>query len=478
MFHAVTIGDRTRVFNGGGVTNRKPAVLCVLVPWQGRKAGRPTPPTLTPMDDLKVLIAAEHASARFGGEAALALHYFRVLRERGIAVWLLTHSRTRDELNQLFSGDLRIIYVEDTAWQRALWRMGTHLPDQIAYLTTGFLSRISTQLAQRRTARRLVCEQGINVIHQPMPVSPREPSLLFGLGMPVVMGPMNGGMNYPPAFVQKRSLPERLVLVLGRASAPVINFVVPGKRFAALLLVANRRTREALPLGVGRNVAELVENGVDLSLWHATVVSPLALDRAAVTFVFMGRLVAWKAVDVLLHAFSRARNESPMRLWILGDGGEGANLRRIAAELGLADDGPSATGTVHFAGWLPQSASAARLREADCLVLPSLLECGGAVVLEAMALAKPVIATAWGGPLDYLDADCGFLIAPDSRDALIAGFAEAMVAMASSPERRRSMGEHGRAKVQDRYDWEAKVDRMLGLYADARRIYARERPQT
>ena len=94
-------------------------------------------------------------------------------------------------------------------------------------------------------------------------------------------------------------------------------------------------------------------------------------------------------------------------------------------------------GTVHFAGWLAQSACAEWLRDADALVLPSLLECGGAVVLEAMSMAKPVIATAWGGPLDYHDASCGVLVIPESREAIIDGFAAAMVALAR-PSRRAS----------------------------------------
>ena len=104
------------------------------------------------------------------------------------------------------------------------------------------------------------------------------------------------------------------------------------------------------------------------------------------------------------------------------------------------------------------------MAQADCLVLPSLLECGGAVVLEAMAMAKPVIATAWGGPLDYLDPDCGVLVPPAGAEALVDGLAAAMVRLAASSDERLRMGRSGRAKALRLYDWEVKVDRMIDYY--------------
>ena len=423
---------------------------------------------MTVTEDLRVLIAAEHASARFGGEAALPLHYFRVLRKRGIPVWLVTHARTRDELAQLYPGDERIFYIEDTAWHRAMWKIGRWLPDQISYFTTGFLSRLSTQLAQRRLIRRLVREEGITVVHQPMPVSPREPSMLYGFGVPVVIGPMNGGMDYPPAFRRHRGGIERLLLGFGRASATLLNALMPGKRRAAILLVANQRTRDALPGGLCNNVIELVENGVDLSLWQSPPETGAAVGGTAMTFVFMGRLVDWKAVDLLLQAFAQARTRAPMRLWILGDGAQRIRLEALAAQLGIVGVAADAVGAVHFAGWLPQSACAQRLRDSDCLVLPSLLECGGAVVLEAMSMGKPVIATAWGGPLDYLDATCGILVPAGNREGLIAGFAAAMVKLAANPAERQGLGAGGRDKAVREFDWDVKADRILGLYESAR----------
>jgi len=194
---------------------------------------------------LRVLIVSEHASARFGGEAALPLHYFRVLRARGLPVWLVTHARTRDELSQLFPGETRIRYVEDTPLARAMWRIGRRLPAQVAYFTVGFVSRFATQLTQRRIARELVRAHRIDVVHQPMPVSPREPSMMYALGAPVLIGPMNGGMDYPPAFHRARGFLERLLLGAGRFSAALLNRLMPGKRRAAMLLVANERTRGA-----------------------------------------------------------------------------------------------------------------------------------------------------------------------------------------------------------------------------------------
>src|SRR5258707_4666094 len=123
------------------------------------------------------------------------------LRQRNWPAWLVVHARTRDELEAAFLSDQdRIFYISDTVPHRLLWTLGQVLPARLASFTTGFLMRCMTQMTQRRVIRQLIRDQGISVIHQPMPVSPKEPSMMYGLGVPVVIGPMNGGMEYPPAF--------------------------------------------------------------------------------------------------------------------------------------------------------------------------------------------------------------------------------------------------------------------------------------
>jgi alpha-maltose-1-phosphate synthase len=415
---------------------------------------------------MRIVIVCEHASAKFGGEAALPLHYFRVLRRLGHAVWLVTHARTRSELQALFPGEARILYVEDTRFHRLMFRIGERLPSRIAYFSVGLASRIAVQLTQRRMVRRLVADERIEVVHQPMPVSPREPSLMFGLGAPVVIGPMNGGMQYPPAFRRRRPA-QRFLGAAARGFSELLNWVLPGKRKATVVLVANARTRAALPRAVRGDIVELVENGVDFDVFRPTG-AEVSNDELATpafdgtTFLYLGRLVGWKRVDLLLRAFAIADDKARLRLLIVGSGSEEAALRGLAAELDIVAADEVSPGVV-FIGWLSQRECADRLGASDVLVLPSILECGGAVVLEAMAMSKPVIATAWGGPLDYLDPSCGILVEPDGADSMQSALAVAMVRLALNREERARMGGAGRAKVLHHYDWDVKVGRFLEI---------------
>jgi glycosyltransferase involved in cell wall biosynthesis len=406
--------------------------------------------------DVRVLIAAEHASSRFGGESILPLHIFRGLRRRGIEAWLVVHGRTRRELEAEFPTELdRIHFIPEAPIHRLLFRLGEWLPDRINYLSTGLISRLLTQRSARRIVKRLVVEHGIDVVHQPIPVSPREPSLMYGVGAPVLMGPMNGGMSYPEAFRGRQSHFVTGFLQMAHWVADLAHQLVPGKIRAEMLLVANERTREALPHSVRGEVRTMIENGVDLSIWR-----PAGRDRAKegpARFVFVGRLIDCKAVDLLLEAFRDVLVHTPATLVVAGDGPLRRRWEARANELGLG-------GAVQFLGWIVQKDCASLLRRSDVLVLPSLHECGGAVVLEAMAAALPVIAANWGGPADYVDQSCGILVDPTSRIAFVEGLARAMTLLATNPDLRRELGQAGRERVARDFQWEKKITDLLEIY--------------
>src|SRR5712664_4026004 len=313
---------------------------------------------------MRIIIVADNASTRFGGEAFIPLNYFRLLRARNVDVRLVVHARNKAELTGQFPEEQdRLYFVEDTWLHKTMFRFGQYLPRRLAEATTGLVIHLTTQLSQKRIVRDLVKRHSIDVVHQPIPVSPKTPSQMWGVGAPVIIGPLNGGMEYPPAFRGEQGLLSRLALLVGRALANLFNLLIPGKRLARFILVANRRTRDALPVGVNGPIVEVVENGVDFAIWKKK--SPARTPDASVRFVFIGRLVDWKAVEIVLEALHRLQGQIPASLEIIGDGPMRQTLETVADQLDLKP-------VVTFSGLMSQRDCAARLKSADVLVLPSL----------------------------------------------------------------------------------------------------------
>jgi len=408
----------------------------------------------------KILIVAPNASSKFGGESFLPLKYFQILHSRGLPVKLIAHARNRDDLRELLGGSLKdVSFIEDTVFHRSVWKIGSRFPSVVRDTIFRTLLNMVNERFQARLIRSFIAAGDVDVIHQPIPVSPLAPSGIHGFGVPVVIGPMNGGMTYPQGYGYLESAKTRRFVALSRKLAFAINRLLPGKRKAAALVVANERTRRALPFPEHANIITLVENGVDLGTWAQSATKTLRSLDKPFKLVFMGRLVGWKAVDITLQALcvARAAGED-VELDILGDGPERASLEARVAELGLGD-------AVHFLGFQSQAECAKRLENADALILNSVWECGGAVVLEAMAMKLPVIGPDWGGPADYVDESCGVLVSPEPRDDFADRLAAAILRLAGDPVLCQRMGEAGAEKIRTEFDWEKKVDRMLDIYA-------------
>jgi glycosyltransferase involved in cell wall biosynthesis len=396
----------------------------------------------------------EHASNQFGGEAVLPLNYFKLLSNTPHKVFLLTHSRTKHNLDSITElNHQHIYYIKDTALHQLFSRMSRTVLSPLA----GIFAHLLTQLLQYLLVRKIVKAQKIDVVHEVAPVSPRQPSMMFGLGAPVVIGPMNGGMTYPEGvnYLQTKSHVNFYKLV--RLMSNIVNVLIPGKLLAATLVVANQRTRAALPKCRFGQVVELVENGV---FTVKDKLEPIA-NKEPVNVIFAGRLVDWKAVDILIDAVSLC--ESRLMLTIVGGGSERAFLEDYAEK----QLGTRPNIEYRFVGMAAFEEMNQHYDQADIFVLPSLYECGGAVVLEAMSRGLPVIATDWGGPSDYITDDSGYLVAPKSRDYMVTEFARMIDDLARSPSKRQEIGAAAIARVKAHFMWDVKIKQMLEIYQKA-----------
>jgi glycosyltransferase involved in cell wall biosynthesis len=190
-----------------------------------------------------------------------------------------------------------------------------------------------------------------------------------------------------------------------------------------------------------------------------TVADLTAFEDAPV-LLYVGRSTAVKRIGVLVRAYARARERfsGPAPLVLLGGypgEWEGEHPVEAIARCGLERE-------VFVAGWHDHDLLPDFFAAADAVVLPSVREQFGQVLVEGMACGLPAIAVDAHGPGQIVDDGVtGWLVEPDDEEAL----ADALVAAVNDPAERARRGESARAAVRERYSWPALAGRVADVYA-------------
>ncbi len=171
--------------------------------------------------------------------------------------------------------------------------------------------------------------------------------------------------------------------------------------------------------------------------------------------LFAGRLVRPKGVGVLIRAARTVQAE----FVLCGAGRELEAMRRLAERLGVGE-------RIRFEGWVEADQLAQEMADSSLVVIPSLWpEPFGLVGIEAFAAGRPVVASATGGIVDWLqDGVTGLSVPPGD----VAALAVALEQLLADPERQHEMGQAGRAVVSARYTREHHVTGLLEAYRNAR----------
>ena len=187
----------------------------------------------------------------------------------------------------------------------------------------------------------------------------------------------------------------------------------------------------------------------------------LPLDRlpgrsssdATTRFICVGRLSPEKGQAGLLNAFASLPPELGAELVLVGDGPSGEELRALAETLRIAD-------RVRFAGRLGEQATLEEIAKADVLVLPSFMEGLPIVLMEAMAMGTPVIASRVAGIPELVeDGRSGLLFTPSDWEELGARMRQ----IASDRNLRKSLASEAKARVASEFDIKRSAQRMREL---------------
>jgi glycosyltransferase involved in cell wall biosynthesis len=410
-----------------------------------------------------ILLAAYQCAPGMGSVSQIGWEWYSRLAAQQQTT-LVTHIRNREWISQTGApwGGPEIIYIDTEWFAGPLYRFASKLfprSQHSVFLTSSLDYFVYDYEAVKLLKRRLNQGARWDVTHVVTPVSTAAPTRLHQLGCPMLVGPLNAGLGTPPAFretLRGDSTWLYPIRYLGRLA----DWLIGSTRRASLLLTATKATLESIPPSYRARSVQMLENGVDLNRFIAASwpeppsrSNPLRPLKA----LFVGRLIPCKALPLLFDAIAEVREEISVELTVVGDGPMEQEWKDKAIALGLEQQ-------VFFAGGLSLDQVAEQMRASHVFCLPSVRESGGAVLLEAMASARPVIAVAFGGPAEIVDEGVGCAIAPDGPEAVIAGFADALRDIFRNPERWRQRGAESRRRAEQQFGWDAKIKAAVQLY--------------
>ncbi len=299
----------------------------------------------------------------------------------------------------------------------------------------GSIARISLSAWLYRRVRRILHEEKFDVIHLHEPLAPYLPLAVLQCSNSVNIGTFHAFHGSTRMY---------------RWSSPILKhwFQRLNGRIA-VSPAALSHVQHFFPQDY-----TIIPNGIDLDFFAADVPPIPEFRDGKINILFVGRLEKRKGLRYLLDAYSRLKSHFPnTRLTVVGPGHPDQYCYRILAERSLED--------VVFVGAVDHKMLPRYYQTADIFCSPAIgKESFGIVLLEAMAAAKPIVASHIQGYADVVtDGHQGLLAPPQDGEGLAATLAR----LVKDPDLRRKLGANGRADV-NQYAWRTVASRVVDYY--------------
>ncbi|MBL8859742.1 MAG: glycosyltransferase family 4 protein [Planctomycetes bacterium] len=413
-------------------------------------------------DRPRVLVLAEAANPEWVSVPLVGWSLARALARR-VNAHLVTQVRNRDAILRagLVEGvDFTCIDSEVVA--RPLNRIGAWIAGLKgrSFSTITALETLAYYEFERRAWKRFGSEikRGEwDVVHRVTPLSPVMASPMAArcarVGVPFVIGPLNGGVPWPKGF-EALAREDREWLTRVRS----VHKYLPGHRStrarAAAILVGSRTAHSEISGRWRSKCFYMPENGVEAEAVATKVNKGPARPLRA---IFLGRLVPLKGVDLLIEAAAPLAREGRIEVEIVGEGRQ----RQVLEELVRRE---KVEAQIKFAGWVDHAHVAEHLSRAHALVLPSVREFGGGVVVESMAQGTVPIVLDHGGPPELVSPATGIVVRLGTRDEIIAGLRSALLSLYEDRERLAELSARCLERARTHFTWDAKAARLAELY--------------
>ena len=282
-----------------------------------------------------------------------------------------------------------------------------------------------------------------------LPMAPSLPSpfafFLRNGPIPFVIGPINGGLPWPPGFSQAKNQKQWISGL--RNLYRFLPFARSTYRRAAAIIAASSQTYSEFAT-YSEKLFFVPEPGIDHSLCLGDSRSPE--PGAKLELIFVGGLVPVKACDLALRAAAPLLRSDLARFTVVGDGPERNRLEQLVRSLGIEK-------AVSFCGWLGHDEALQRLRSADVMVFPSIRDNGAGVVFEALATGSVPVVVDTGGPGDIVHPGIGCKVPLTNEIDVVSQIERILLDLARNREHLARLRQQGMSYARGRLTWDAKA---------------------
>ncbi len=378
-----------------------------------------------------LLLSQFFSTTRGGGEYVFSV-MARKLAENGHRVFVITNKIEGEDYQDI--DNINVIFV----------------PPVLQYkggLPPRFSDNIRYSINTIRVGLKTIKQEKIDIIHSNNFAPALTGSILSSLTSKPHITTVHDifslcGKNYWKKWGQQSDVSRMNILL-----APFFEKLMIKLRYDCIHTVSEATRDDLLKFGAKKPI-HVIHNSIESNQASNATPNPLQ-------FVYVGRLVFYKNLEVAIKAIDLARKTEPeIRLVIVGDGPHRKTLENMVKKLGLEKN-------IEFKGYVTPEEKSKIIAESRALVFPSLCEGFGLVILESYEQKRPVLVSDIRPMSDIVTHEGnGFVIDPHDENQ----WAKYILSMIKNPQEASAMGNNGNKTLTALYGQESMYQKVVRMY--------------
>ena len=389
------------------------------------------------MKNEKILLLTQFFSTTKGGGEYVFSLIAKMLADKGNKVFVITNQIKGETYPS--HQNIKIIFVPP-------------LLEYMGGLPPGFGDNLRYSLNILRKGITIIRKERINIIHSNNFAPALAGSILSTLtGIPHITTVHDVfslcGKNYWKLWGKQSNI-ARLNVTL----APYFEKMIVKLRCNAIHTVSDASRDDLLKIGAKKPIY-VIPNTIEINANKVSECNPQQ-------FVYVGRLVFYKNLEVIIKAMNIVRRTYPqIILFIVGDGPHRKNLEDLVNQLNLQDN-------IKFTGFVSKDEKLRKISTSQALVFPSLCEGFGLVILEAFSQDKPVLVSNIRPMSDIVTHEKnGYVLDPYDEHV----WAEHLIKTMNNSSDTSRMGKNGNKLLAESYNQEVTYHKVISMYYDIRK---------